>query len=104
LNLSAESIDLTSVHHAVFWDIPWDPIKAYQAIRRLIRPGSVAKHIELYYLVNERMVDEHLYRLLEDKLQNLSRLMDLDYDNEVELQTSSINPFSVLERVLGALT
>lgn len=105
INLAGESIDLTSVHKTIFWDIPWNPITAYQAIRRLVRPGSVANHIDIYYLVSEGMIDEHQYNLLKQKLDCLEKMMDFSYESTIEIsetRVNSVSPFSVLERIIGA--
>jgi len=101
LNLCCESIDLTRIDEAVFWDIPWQPIKVFQAIRRLVRPGSTASHINIYYLASPNAIDGHQYNLLQQKLATLNKLMDIRFEDQVDLSLGSISPLTVIQRLLS---
>lgn len=100
ISLCCESIDLTQVSDIVFWDIPWQPIKAFQAIRRVVRPGSITDHVNIYYLASPNAVDGHQFSLLQEKLRTLDKIMDIEYSDEVGENFGAISPVSVVQRLL----
>ena len=78
LNLSAESIDLTSLSDVVFWSLNWSSLQVSQALARAIRPGSPYQSVRVHWLYHTGLLDEHQVKLLLEKLRASRRLLDYD--------------------------
>jgi hypothetical protein len=95
LRLGCESIDLTSATYLVFWDYPWQSIILQQAIRRVVRPGSVSNEVNVYLLTHEGMIDEHQLNLALRKIQGTSLLVDFDASNITQSELGTLDPVTV---------
>jgi superfamily II DNA or RNA helicase len=62
-----EGINLQVCHVLFNYDLPWNPMAVEQRIGRIHRYGQ-KDTAQVYNLVAEDTVEEHIYRLLEDKL------------------------------------
>lgn len=81
INLAAESIDLNTASQVIFYDYPWQSIKLQQAIYRAVRPGSPIDHINIYYLYNIGMIDQHQFYLLNERKKSTQAMLDFDPTN-----------------------
>lgn len=81
INLASESIDLNCARQVIFYDLPWQAIKVKQAIHRAVRPGSPEKIIDVCYLYNQGMIDQHQYSLLKLKSTNSKAILELDVNS-----------------------
>lgn len=78
INLAAESIDLNVAKQVIFYDYPWQAIKLQQAIFRAVRPGSPVDHVDIYYLFNRGMIDQHQFCLLDERKKSTKAMLDFD--------------------------
>jgi len=69
-------INLTAATNALFIDYAWRPGDHAQAIDRIHRIGSTAKHITIYQLYSKKTVDEYMYKLLSKKQLLFDQLID----------------------------
>lgn len=69
-------INLTAATNVLFVDYSWVPGDHSQAIDRIHRIGSTAKHIVIYQLYSKKTVDEYMYKLLKKKQLLFDQLID----------------------------
>lgn len=112
INLAAESIDLNVAKQVIFYDYTWQSLKIQQAIHRAVRPGSPVKHVDVYYLVNHGMIDQHQYSLIKERMSTSKIMLDFDPTlmrkvdlssidfNKVIIKTLEIDPVTELENIL----
>jgi ERCC4-related helicase len=96
INLAAESIDLNVANQVIFYDYPWQALKIQQAIHRAVRPGALVGHVNVYYLVNYGMIDQHQYTLINQK--NIGSRLILDFNAE-DLNPSDYSSMNVTELI-----
>ena len=79
-------INLVVSSDAVFMDFTLTPDNMEQPIKRLNRPGAT-KPTNIYYTISEGSVDEKIFYLLKDKLDDINSILDkgskgiVDYDD-----------------------
>jgi superfamily II DNA or RNA helicase len=101
IQLSGEGIDLTNATNVIFYELPFQAIQVSQAICRVRRPGSVADVINLYYLNHVGTIDQHIYKLLEEKLKKSSLLLDFEVEDVASsIETGNVNPIDVINALL----
>lgn len=100
INLAAESIDLNVANQVIFFDYPWQALKVQQAIHRAVRPGSIVKHVDVYYLVNYGMIDQHQYNLIDQKKIGSNLLLDF---NPEDLTPNDYVPLDITELIQKSL-
>ena len=104
INLAAESIDLNTASQVIFYDYPWQAIKVQQAIFRAVRPGSPVSHIDIYYLVNSGMIDEHQYSLLNERKKSTVAMLDFDPTALRGQDLNVINTSELIQRSINSGT
>lgn len=67
-----EGINLQVGHILFNYDLPWNPMAVEQRIGRIHRYGQ-QDTVQVYNLVAEDTVEEHIYRILEEKLLDIAR-------------------------------
>lgn len=100
INLAAESIDLNVANQVIFYDYPWQALKIQQAIHRAVRPGSTIKHVDVHYLVNHGMIDQHQYTLIEQKQIGSKLLLDFDPQNLSPNDYAGMNITELIQKTL----
>lgn len=70
--VGGEGIDLQFSQLLINYDIPWNPMRLEQRIGRLDRLGQKHERIIIWNMFHKGTINEHIYALLQDKL-NLCR-------------------------------
>ena len=100
INLAAESIDLNVANQVIFYDYPWQALKIQQAIHRAVRPGSTIKHVDVHYLVNHGMIDQHQYTLIQQKQIGSKLLLDFNPEDLNPSDYSTMNLTELIQKTL----
>lgn len=77
-----EGINLQFAHVVVNYDLPWNPMRIEQRIGRVDRIGQ-RKPVRTFNLVMENSVDQHVLRVLEEKLWRILDELGSDKWNDV---------------------
>lgn len=99
INLTSESINLTSASDVIYYCPPWGVKKLRQSMYRAIRPGNRNEEVVLHYIYHKGLVDEHQVVLATQKIKG-SRLLE-DFDLEAE-DSTDMSQADVLRRLLTA--
>lgn len=62
-----EGINLQFCHHIINYDLPWNPMRLEQRIGRIHRFGQ-ENHLQIYNFAIEQTIEEHIVKLLYNKL------------------------------------
>lgn len=100
IGIASEGIDLTCASNVIFYDLPFQSITISQAICRVVRPGSVSDLINIYYLNHIGTIDQHIYKLLEEKLSKANLLLDFDVAEQNNGDTGTIDVIDVINNLL----
>lgn len=74
-----EGINLQFCHHIINYDLPWNPMRLEQRIGRIHRLGQ-EKDVFIYNLATKNTVEEHILKLLIEKIQLFERVVgELDH-------------------------
>lgn len=84
INLASEAIDLQNAGKVIFYDLPWSSIKVEQAIARTVRPGNPRSEVEVTFIANQGLIDEHQLNLIESKIELSNLLFDYSIDSKRE--------------------
>ena len=69
-----EGINLQFCHHIINYDLPWNPMRLEQRIGRVHRLGQ--KHdVHIYNLAIQHTVEEHILKLLYEKINLFERVV-----------------------------
>jgi len=79
LTAAGTALTLVAGRHAVFVDLDWNPANHEQAGDRVHRIGQ-EREVFLHYLVASNTVEEDIVKLLQEKSQDTSALLDGDED------------------------
>lgn len=101
INLAAESIDLNVAEQVIFYDFPWQPVKIQQAKYRVIRPGSPVDHVNIIYLYNQGMIDQHQYTLLKERDKSSTALLDFDPTAMTQSSLAVIDTSELIKRTIS---
>ncbi len=77
-----EGINLQYAHVVVNYDLPWNPMRIEQRIGRVDRIGQ-RRPVRAFNLVLENSIDQHVVRVLEDKLWRILEELGTDKWNDV---------------------
>lgn len=102
INLAAESIDLNVAKQVIFYDYPWQAIKIQQAIFRAVRPGSPVDNIDIYYLYNSGMIDQHQFYLLNERKKSTKTMLDFDPTNLSNKDLSVLDTSTLIQQTLAS--
>jgi SNF2 family DNA or RNA helicase len=73
-----EGINLQFCHHIINFDLPWNPMRLEQRIGRIHRLGQ-EKDVHIYNFATKDTVEEHILKLLYEKIQLFEKVIgDLD--------------------------
>lgn len=78
---AGEGITLHSAANELFLEIGWTPAEHDQAEDRIRRIGQTAKHINIYYMVAQNTIEEHVLDVIEAKRRLVNRVVD-GYEGE----------------------
>lgn len=63
-----EGINLQFCNHIINYDLPWNPMRLEQRIGRIHRLGQ-ERDVHIYNMATKHTVEEHILKLLYDKIQ-----------------------------------
>lgn len=69
-----EGINLQFCHHIINYDLPWNPMRLEQRIGRVHRLGQ-QHDVHIYNLAIENTVEEHILKLLYEKINLFERVV-----------------------------
>nr|WP_183186462.1 SNF2-related protein [Anoxybacillus rupiensis] len=69
-----EGINLQFCHHVINYDLPWNPMRLEQRIGRVHRLGQT-KDVHIYNFAVRNTVEEHILKLLYDKIRLFERVV-----------------------------
>jgi SNF2 family DNA or RNA helicase len=69
-----EGINLQFCHHVINYDLPWNPMRIEQRIGRIHRLGQ-EKDVHIYNFATANTVEEHILKLLYEKIQLFERVI-----------------------------
>jgi ERCC4-related helicase len=76
--LASESIDLNQVEQVIFYGYPWSSLDVIQALFRAVRPGNPYPQVQVKFLYNRGMIDEHQLTLLSEGSKASKALLNFD--------------------------
>jgi Helicase conserved C-terminal domain/SNF2-related domain len=102
INLTAQSIDLTSVSDVVMYCLPWSSLKVMQALARAVRSGNPHDTVNTHYLYQLGLIDEHKVNLMQQKMRAARLLLDYE-EEEDDPQGQELSPAEVIQNLLKGL-
>ena len=99
INITHESIDLTSAQNVIFYDLPWQAIKILQALCRAVRPGNPHPLVKTLFPITEGTVDVYIYQLMSTKMAASRRIHDFDFSDSSD--ASSLNPLNIIRSIVN---
>lgn len=102
-NLSLLSTGLTMVQASVVinFDHDWKANAYKQGISRVVRPGQVWPHVDIYDLVSDQTVDVYIFDALMRKIQATAELIDHQFALEDPNMGPSIDPLAIAKALIA---
>lgn len=84
------ALNLQTANVLLFYDTPWSYGDLYQTIGRAQRIGSVHPNIHVIHFCNEKTIDEHVLKILEDKKDLITDVMGDIAEGAIEFGKSDV--------------
>ncbi|WP_409297811.1 DEAD/DEAH box helicase [Peribacillus sp. SCS-26] len=89
-----EGINLQFCHHLINFDLPWNPMRLEQRIGRVHRLGQ-EHDVMIYNFATKNTVEEHILKLLYDKIQLFERVVGELDDILTRLEIGKIEDYLI---------
>lgn len=69
-------LNLTAANRIAFLELGWTPAEHEQAEDRVVRSGQTADCVNIYYLLADHTIEDHIIQLLDAKRGNIGEVLD----------------------------